>query len=56
MKKYKFTFHFSLLSPNKSLLGIDYMRGFINDDEKFHEIYLGCLLFFVSFMITEKEG
>jgi hypothetical protein len=56
MKKYYFTF--SMLDENKSLLGIDYMKGYVtNEDgqkERFHEIYVGFIFFFISFYFSKK--
>lgn len=56
MKKYYFSV--SLLDKSKCLLGIDYMKGTVVNEnkkkEEFHEIYLGFIFFFVSFYFSKK--
>lgn len=57
-KQFKISFHF--LESNKSVLGIEYSNGTISfpgePPEKFDELIVGFLFFYISFMYTKQKG
>ena len=55
----RFDLAFSMLDENKCLLGIDYMKGYMvteNDKrERYHDIYIGLIFFFITLSFRKSD-